>query len=122
MAAVLAGLALSHTIAKAILMGFLTRNKPFFRTPKMASGLALLKAVVNTWQETLALLVLTVAAVGVYLRQASTSLDLQVWIIMLVVQSIPYAAALLTSIISGFPSVSAKWIGLHKMKPEAETP
>ena len=78
--------------------------------------------MVNTWQETLALLVMTVAAVGVYLRQASTSLDLQVWIIMLVVQSIPYAAALLTSIISGFPSISAKWIGLHKMKVETETP
>jgi exo-beta-1,3-glucanase (GH17 family)/cellulose synthase/poly-beta-1,6-N-acetylglucosamine synthase-like glycosyltransferase len=122
MAAVLAGLALSHTIAKATLMGFLTRNKPFFRTPKMASGLALLKAVVNAWQETLCLAVLMAAAVGVYLRQASTSLDLQVWIIMLVVQSVPYAAALLTSIISGFPSISSKWIGLHKMKVEAETP
>jgi hypothetical protein len=73
-------------------------------------------------QETLALLVLVGAAVGVYLRQASTSLDLQVWIIMVLVQSIPYAAALFTSIISGFPSISSKWIGLHKMKVEAETP
>ncbi len=122
MAAVLAGLALSHTIAKAILWGFVTRNKPFFRTPKMAPGRALLKAVVNTYQETLALLLLVAAAVGVHLRQAYTSFDLQVWIIVLVVQSIPYIAALLTSIISGFPSISAKWVGLHRMRVEGEPP
>ncbi|MFZ1985611.1 MAG: glycosyltransferase [Desulfatitalea sp.] len=122
MAAVLAGLALSHTISKAILWGFLTRNKPFFRTPKMVPGLALLRAVINTYQETLALLVLVAAAVGVHLRQVSTSFDLQFWIIMLLVQSIPYAAAVFISIVSGFPSISSKWVGLHKVGVEPESP
>ena len=37
-AAALAGLALSHTIAKAVLYGFFTTSIPFFRTPKNADN------------------------------------------------------------------------------------
>lgn len=36
--AALAGLALSHTIAKAVLYGFFTSSIPFFRTPKNADN------------------------------------------------------------------------------------
>lgn len=43
--AALAGLSLSHTIAKAVLYGFVTRGIPFFRTPKMRSSHGLLVAL-----------------------------------------------------------------------------
>ncbi|HAH10430.1 MAG TPA: hypothetical protein DCL48_10035, partial [Alphaproteobacteria bacterium] len=36
--AALAGLSLSHTVARAVLSGILTSGKPFFRTPKMAGA------------------------------------------------------------------------------------
>ena len=41
-AASLLGLALSHTIAKAVLYGAFTKTIPFFRTPKMATNQGLL--------------------------------------------------------------------------------
>jgi exo-beta-1,3-glucanase (GH17 family)/cellulose synthase/poly-beta-1,6-N-acetylglucosamine synthase-like glycosyltransferase len=114
LAAVLAGFALSHTIAKAILWGLVTRNKPFFRTPKLASRTALLRAVGQAWQETAMMTVLSGAAAGVYLRQVSYSFDLYVWIIVLVVQAIPYAAALALSIISGLQHLPAQWMRLQR--------
>ena len=45
LAAALAGLALSHTIAKAMWHGLFTRDKPFLRTPKMEQVSALLRAI-----------------------------------------------------------------------------
>jgi cellulose synthase/poly-beta-1,6-N-acetylglucosamine synthase-like glycosyltransferase len=114
LAAVLAGFALSHTIAKAILWGLVTRDKPFFRTPKLASRTALLRAVGQTWQETAMMTVLLGAAGGVYLRQISYSFDLYVWIIVLVVQAIPYAAALVLSIVSGLQHLPAQWMRLQR--------
>jgi exo-beta-1,3-glucanase (GH17 family)/cellulose synthase/poly-beta-1,6-N-acetylglucosamine synthase-like glycosyltransferase len=113
-AAVLAGFALSHTISKAVLLGLVTRNKPFFRTPKMAPGSALLRAVAHAWQETALLGALWAAAVGVLLRQSAFSFDLHLWIIVLLVQSIPYAASLLLSIVSGLPHLPAKWMRLQR--------
>ncbi|RJQ82206.1 MAG: glycosyltransferase [Desulfobacteraceae bacterium] len=120
LAAVLAGFALSHTIAKAVLLGFFTRNKPFYRTPKMAPKLAMLRAVVNAYQEVAMMAAFLGAAVGVHLRQASTSFDLQLWIIVLLVQAVPYAAALMMSMISGFQGLPVKWMRLQRslIRPE----
>jgi len=44
LAAAIAGLALSHTIGRAVLKGLVTRSEPFFRTPKRAGRHALLLA------------------------------------------------------------------------------
>lgn len=40
-AAALSGLALSHTIAKAMWLGLFTDGRPFLRTPKMEQSVAL---------------------------------------------------------------------------------
>jgi hypothetical protein len=119
-AAALAGFALSHTIAKAILWGIFTSDKPFYRTPKMAPKTALLQALINARQEVLLLLAFWAAIIGLHIRQPSTSFDLQLWIIVMLVQSIPYAASLVLSLISGFQGVSAKWVRLQRPTRDPE--
>ena len=56
--AALAGLSLSHTIAKAVLYGFVTRGIPFFRTPKMRSSHGLLVALAEAREEVFVMLLL----------------------------------------------------------------
>jgi exo-beta-1,3-glucanase (GH17 family)/cellulose synthase/poly-beta-1,6-N-acetylglucosamine synthase-like glycosyltransferase len=110
LAAMLAGLALSHTIAKAMLLGMVTRGRPFLRTPKLEHSLTLLKALASAREETLCMLALWLAATGVFIRHGSDTMDLLLWIIVLLVQSLPYLAALLMSLVSGLPRLSARLI------------
>jgi cellulose synthase/poly-beta-1,6-N-acetylglucosamine synthase-like glycosyltransferase len=127
-AAALAGLSLSHSISKAIMTGFVTKSKPFFRTPKMAGTHALLRAMLSAREEFLVMTALWCAAVSVKLTQEVDSPDLLVWIIVLLVQSIPYVSAVIVSLVSGFARLPKKLI--HDMtttpdltaKPESTAP
>jgi hypothetical protein len=53
---------------------------------------------------------LILAAVGIALQSWSVIFDLHVWIIVLLIQAIPYAASLLMALISAFPHLSARAI------------
>ncbi len=119
-AAALAGLALSHAIALAMLTGFVTKKIGFFRTPKMANANTVLKAFVDARQETLLLVALLAAAVGVIAVQGREMLDVKVWAAVLIVQAIPYAASLLLSLISAFPKLPASLVGTMGEMPYAE--
>ena len=103
LAAAIAGLALSHTIAKAVLAGFVTRDKPFFRTPKMAGASALMKSLAISVEEILLIGALLSAALAIGLLQKMETLDISLWVVVLVVQSLPYGATLLMALISAFP-------------------
>ncbi len=107
LAASLAGLALSHTIARAMWQGLFTRNKPFMRTPKMERASALFKALGVARQELLLLIALWGSAWVLAQRYETGTLDLLLWIIVLLVQSIPYLASVIVSVISAFPRLSA---------------
>jgi hypothetical protein len=48
------------------------------------------------------------AAAGIVMKHGSDTLDLLLWIIVLIVQSLPYLAALLMTLVSGLPRMSAK--------------
>ncbi|WP_319407927.1 glycosyltransferase [uncultured Desulfosarcina sp.] len=109
-AAAVAGLALSHTIAKAVLSGLVTRDKPFFRTPKMADASALAGALASSSEEILMLAAMLCAASAIGLVQKMDTLDMNLWVIVLVVQSLPYAATLLVAMVSGFPRLPGRWI------------
>ena len=109
--AALAGLALTHTIGLAMLTGFFVRSKPFFRTPKQAHKQALLKAINAAREETLMLIALWLAAGGIIHYFGTETLDLLMWAVMLLLQSVPYAAALIVSIVSALPRLPARWIG-----------
>ncbi|HEY5603633.1 MAG TPA: glycosyltransferase [Gammaproteobacteria bacterium] len=110
-AAAVAGLALSHTISLAMLSGFVTTGKPFFRTPKCSHNVALLKAVLDCRDEVILMLALWITVYGVALRLDAQNLDLLLWIIVLLVQSVPYLAALVVSLISTLPALPARLIG-----------
>ena len=107
LAASLAGLALSHTIARAMWLGVLTRNKPFMRTPKMERASALFKALAVSWQEILLLAALWGLAGTLASRYEAGTFDLLLWIIVLLVQSIPYLSTVIVSVISAFPKLRA---------------
>jgi len=102
-AAAVAGLALSHTIAKAVLYGFVTRSIPFFRTPKMRSNHGLLVALAEAREEVFVMLLLWGAALGISLTQPQPGLDVYFWVGVLLVQSLPYLAALLMALLSSLP-------------------
>ncbi|KJK05253.1 MULTISPECIES: glycosyltransferase [Pseudomonas] len=102
-AAALAGLALSHTIAKAVLYGFFTSSIPFFRTPKNADSHGLLVALSEAREELFIMLLLWGAAAGIYLVQGLPSNDMRFWVTMLLVQSLPYLAALIMALLSSLP-------------------
>lgn len=109
----LAGLALSHTIARAMLTGFITRGIGFFRTPKKAQANALMKALADAREEALfatALLLGILALLTV--RKDAMMLDVRVWCAMLAIQAVPYLAAVLVSLISGMPGLSARIVGV----------
>jgi cellulose synthase/poly-beta-1,6-N-acetylglucosamine synthase-like glycosyltransferase len=111
-AAALAGLALSHTIGLAVVKGLFTSNEPFFRTPKQAQPHAFATAFAAARHETVLMLSLWLAAYGLVLRIPAelNNSDLAVWTMMLLIQSTPYAAALLVSLASAFP-LSSRLLG-----------
>ncbi len=121
-AAGLAGLALSHTIARAILTGFITRRIGFFRTPKRAPANAFFRALLDAREELLFMAALFLAAYGIVLRPDGEMLDIRVWTLLLCMQGIPYLAAVLLSLISGLPKLPAWLVGpMGQMEKHAHT-
>lgn len=110
-AAALAGLALSHTIAQAILSGLVSSRLAFFRTPKQANHHGLLRALTDAREESLLMLTLSLSASVILIQQGDTLPDARIWSIVLLLQAIPYAAALLLSVISAFPNMPASLVG-----------
>jgi len=111
LAAALAGLSLSHTISLAILTGLVTRSLPFFRTPKRAQNLAILRALGTVREELLLMVALFLGAFGMWMRNDAGTPDVALWTAVLLVQAIPYVASLIVALISAFPSLPAAWVG-----------
>ena len=111
LAAALAGLALSHTIGLAVLTGLVTRGRPFFRTPKQAHAHALLQALYDCREEAFMMLGLWLSAWGVYYAIGTVIRDMGVWMAVLIIQSVPYCATLVVSLVSAWPWLPADWIG-----------
>ncbi len=109
-ASALAGLSLSHTIAKAIIFGFVTKKLPFFRTPKIVRG-TIWRALQSAREEGLMAVALLLASYTLYKQQGYETPDILVWVLVLLVQSIPFLASVSMSIISAFarrPEVSVE--------------
>jgi len=102
-AAAIAGLALSHTVGLATLKGLFTDNMPFVRTPKMARPSAVLQALAAVREESLMLIsLLSVVLMLSLVPREFGSPDLRIWSVVLIIQAIPYAAAVLVSFVSSF--------------------
>jgi exo-beta-1,3-glucanase (GH17 family)/cellulose synthase/poly-beta-1,6-N-acetylglucosamine synthase-like glycosyltransferase len=102
LAASTAGLALTHTVAKAVWSGLFTSGKPFLRTPKCEDPAMLSQVLRLAWQET-ALLICCIAALSAMI--SSRGFDdpaVILWMVMLAIQTMPYAATTVTAILSAF--------------------
>jgi hypothetical protein len=111
-AAAIAGLALTHTIGTAAVKGLVTRSEPFFRTPKRGSTSGLTRALAAAREETVMMagLVLSAWAVAYTGTRETAGPDRLAWIVVLLVQSVPYASSLIVSLVSAFP-LPARWLG-----------
>jgi hypothetical protein len=110
-AAAVAGLALTHTIGRAVVKGLLTRGEPFFRTPKQGQSARLLQALVAAREETCMMVGLWLAAWFVHQSPQQHGPDRLAWIVVLMIQSVPYASSVLASLASAFP-LPARWLGI----------
>lgn len=105
--AAVAGLSLSHTIAKAVIYGFVTKNIPFFRTPKMRNSHGFLVALAEAREEVFIMSLLWIVIIGILITQNTMGHDIILWIITLCVQSLPYLAAVIMAFVSSLkPSTS----------------
>ena len=105
MAAALSGLALSHTIAKAVLTGFVTKNLPFFRTPKCEDSPAVVRALAAVIEEIVIAVALWIGILGVVMRQGEDTQSTVLWASVLFIQSLPYLAAILVSLSTTLPVI-----------------
>jgi hypothetical protein len=95
-----AGLSTTHAVGKAVISGLFTRGKPFLRTPKCEDQALLSQALRKVWQETT---LFTLCMLALLSLATGPSLDdpaIQLWMVMVGVQGIPYFATIVTAAIS----------------------
>jgi hypothetical protein len=95
-----AGLALTHTVGKAVWAGLLTSGKPFLRTPKCADPANFTQVLRVVWQEAALLILLLLAMVSMGFDRGFQDPAVTLWMVMLGVQSLPYLATMVTARIS----------------------
>jgi hypothetical protein len=95
-----AGLALTHSVAKAVIAGLLTSGKPFLRTPKCEDPALLSQALRVVWQETTLFCLCAISVVSVALVHGLEEPPALLWMFMLTVQSVPYLATVVTACLS----------------------
>ena len=119
-AAAVAGLALTHTIGTAVVKGLFTNSEPFFRTPKKGQSQRWLQAIGAAREESLIMVGLWLSAWGVAHSLATEGPDRLAWIVVLLIQSIPYASTLVASLVSAFV-LPARLLGLgYRPTPTAQ--
>jgi len=95
-----AGLSLTHTVGKAMWSGLLTAGKPFMRTPKCEDPALFSQVLRVIWQETVLLAGLLAAMISMSFDRGFEDPAVSLWMVMLGVQSLPYAATFATAAIS----------------------
>ncbi|HYD65994.1 glycosyltransferase [Azospirillum sp.] len=101
--AAVAGMALTHTVGRAMWQGLFTSGRPFVRTPKCENQPAFMQALLMAREEIALLICLWGAAAAIVFVFGHENRDAFMWAGLLVVQSLPYLAALITSLINAFP-------------------
>ncbi|MBM3555440.1 MAG: glycosyltransferase, partial [Alphaproteobacteria bacterium] len=115
--AAIAGMALTHSISKAMLQGMVGKDKPFFRTPKCEDKAALARAFLGAWDEAALAGALWLGTIGVLLGRGAYDSEARIWATMLIIQSVPYAAAVVTSVIGALPAPEAALATAPKTAP-----
>jgi exo-beta-1,3-glucanase (GH17 family)/cellulose synthase/poly-beta-1,6-N-acetylglucosamine synthase-like glycosyltransferase len=102
--AAVAGLALSHSIGKAVWKGLFTNRLPFLRTPKMKNAPALVQGLVMAREEFFLLILTWAALLGVGIGHHWATLETRLWCAVLFTQSLPYLASVTVSILAALPA------------------
>lgn len=126
-AASIAGLGLAHTIGTAVLKGLFTNGEPFFRTPKNARSQTVFGALAACREELLMAVAMLLGAWAIAQSFSDPSVDrmrfagpdTQAWVLVLLVQALPYVSAVLASVISALP-IPSRWIGHGYVPVEAD--
>jgi exo-beta-1,3-glucanase (GH17 family)/cellulose synthase/poly-beta-1,6-N-acetylglucosamine synthase-like glycosyltransferase len=108
--AAVAGLALSHSIGKAVWKGLFTNRLPFLRTPKMKNAPALVQGLVMAREEFLLLILSWAALLGVGIGHHWATLETRLWCAVLFTQSLPYLASVTVSILAALPAPVRKLV------------
>jgi len=101
--AAVAGMGLSHAVARAVWQGMFTSGTPFYRTPKCADKPALIQAFLMAREEIALLLALIACAIAVLLTFDVSNQNAVLWAGMLSVQTLPYWAALAMAMVNAWP-------------------
>ncbi|MFM2041637.1 MAG: hypothetical protein RLY86_213 [Pseudomonadota bacterium] len=101
--AAIAGMALTHTVGRAVWQGLFTEGRPFVRTPKCEDQPALVQGFLNAKEETWLMLGCWITAGLVAALLGPDNRDAYIWSAMLIVQSLPYIAALVVSTLNVLP-------------------
>ncbi|HLT78645.1 MAG TPA: glycosyltransferase [Ferrovibrio sp.] len=104
----LAGLALTYTIAKAMLFGLFTSKLPFIRTPKHEDQQAVVQALIMAQEETLLAFLLVLAGIAMWNFQGGEDPEARLWAVLMWAQSVPYWASFALSLISTAPKPPSK--------------
>ena len=115
--AAVAGLALSHSIGKAVWKGLFTNSLPFLRTPKMENAPALVQGLVMAREELVILALTWGAALGVGFGHHWATLETKLWVAVLFTQSMPYLASVGVSIMAALPAKAPKLVAAPAVKP-----
>ena len=99
-----------------MLLGFVTKGIPFFRTPKLASHQTWRSALAMVREEVVLLAGLWLAAAAVTIKLGVDAPDMMLWVIVLLVQSLSYLASVLVSFLSTMPTLRASYIGLRNIE------
>jgi hypothetical protein len=98
--AVVAGISLTHTVAKAVALGLYGAQVPFFRTPKWGRRLPLAQSILAVYQEVILAGLLLGGGFATLAVFGFANGDGVLWAGALFIQGVPYLGAISTSIIS----------------------
>ncbi|HQT43697.1 MAG TPA: hypothetical protein PLD79_06830, partial [Halothiobacillus sp.] len=115
--AAVAGLALSHSIGKAVWKGLFTNSLPFLRTPKMKNAPALVQGLVMAREELFLLVLSWAALLGVGFTHHWATLETRLWCAVLFTQSLPYLASVSVSILAAMPAPVTKQVAAPAKEP-----
>lgn len=108
-----AGLALIFTVGRAMLYGIFTSKLPFIRTPKMENRPALIAGLTMAAEETVLFALLWAAAIAIWVVNGPDDPEARLWSVLMVVQSLPYGAALYLSMVNALSTLKQQRLLSH---------
>lgn len=113
----IAGLALTFTVGQAMLYGLFTSKLPFMRTPKHDDQPAVVKVFAMAWEETLLFILLWLSALSVWSVFGVEDPEAKLWAIVMMAQSLPCAAAMVTAAVNVLGGIKLGKIAGHGALP-----